>query len=37
VDCIATTDCWAVGSDRHGQVEPSLIEHWNGTAWSVAG
>jgi len=37
VDCVTTTDCWAVGSDQHGQVEPSLIEHWNGTAWSVAG
>jgi hypothetical protein len=36
VDCITRTDCWAVGSDMHGQAEPSLFEHWNGTAWSIA-
>jgi len=28
VTCVASADCWAVGS-------PSLTEHWNGTAWSI--
>ncbi|HEY3831121.1 MAG TPA: hypothetical protein VGO03_02400 [Acidimicrobiia bacterium] len=33
VACISATDCTAVGSaDRR-----ALIDHWNGTAWSVQG
>ena len=41
VTCTSATDCWAVG---HGAVANSvdygryqtLIEHWDGTSWSVA-
>ena len=37
VDCLSAADCWAVGTSGHDGAEPSLIEHWNGSAWSVAG
>jgi hypothetical protein len=35
VDCPAVTSCWAVGRYRVGAKTRALIEHWNGTAWSV--
>ena len=31
VTCSSASDCWAVGGDN-GQ---TLIEHWNGTSWSI--
>jgi hypothetical protein len=33
--CVTMTDCWGTGSWVHGPAGRSLIEHWNGTAWSV--
>jgi len=36
VSASSTTDAWAVGMSVLGKHEDStLIEHWNGTAWSV--
>jgi hypothetical protein len=36
VSCAAAADCWSVGSSFNGSNGFSLIEHWNGTSWSVA-
>ena len=35
VTCASASDCWAVGSYYNGSVGRTLIEHWNGTAWSI--
>jgi hypothetical protein len=37
VDAIAGNDVWAVGSSAPGTGEPgsTLIQHWNGSAWSI--
>jgi hypothetical protein len=36
VTCTSTTDCWAVGYSQNAtSVYQTLIERWNGTAWSV--
>ena len=34
VACVSTTNCYAVGI-WIGQVPFTLVEHWNGTAWSI--
>jgi hypothetical protein len=36
VVCVSVSDCTAVGSDRDHGVQHMLIEHWDGTAWSLA-
>ena len=38
VAAVSTNDVWAVGSsyaDQRGSTGQTLIEHWNGSAWSV--
>jgi hypothetical protein len=38
VTCAATSDCWAVGyyfAGGAGGGQQTLIEHWDGTSWSV--
>ncbi len=40
VTCASTSDCWAVGYSDNGNAfvgEPlqTLIEHWNGTSWTI--
>jgi hypothetical protein len=35
VTCTSASDCWAVGSYYNGSVGRTLIEHWNGTTWSI--
>jgi hypothetical protein len=35
VTCSSSSDCWAVGNYFNGSVYQTLIEHWDGTAWSV--
>jgi hypothetical protein len=35
VSCVSTTDCWGTGSWASRSAGRSLIEHWNGTSWSV--
>jgi len=34
-DALSSTDIWAVGSITTSTSTQSLIEHWNGTSWSV--
>ena len=36
--CVASTDCWAVGSTMNaaGHFTEPLAEHWTGATWSVA-
>ncbi len=35
VSCPATNDCYAVGQDDQSSGQVALIEHWNGSSWSV--
>jgi hypothetical protein len=35
VTCVSASDCWAVGWIRYQEYVQTLIEHWNGTSWSV--
>jgi hypothetical protein len=36
ITAISSTDVWAVGGQLFGQYEsPAVIEHWNGSAWSL--
>src|SRR4051794_40264577 len=38
VDAISPTDAWAVGATQlyaQGQLQATLVEHWDGTRWSV--
>jgi hypothetical protein len=39
VACPSASDCWAVGYYKSevisGQIDQTLIEHWDGTAWTV--
>lgn len=37
VRCASSSDCWAVGSflDPNTSSDKTLIEHWDGAAWSV--
>jgi hypothetical protein len=35
VTCASASDCWAVGQSAIGSLIQTLIEHWDGTAWSI--
>ena len=35
VTCASTTDCTAVGTSADDTAQNALVEHWNGTAWSI--
>src|SRR5438105_4011598 len=35
VTCVSANDCWAVGSYWNGSNDQALIEHYDGTSWSV--
>jgi len=35
VTCASVSNCWAVGYYYNGSNPQTLIEHWNGTAWSI--
>ena len=35
VTCVSASDCWAVGFSFDGSVNQTLIEHWNGTSWTI--
>jgi hypothetical protein len=35
VTCASASDCWSVGYYNNGSVAQTLIEHWNGTSWSI--
>lgn len=36
VTCLSTSDCWGVGRQRNGSIWQNLIEHWDGSSWSLA-
>jgi hypothetical protein len=35
VACVSARSCWAVGAATTGTTTRTLIEHWNGSKWSV--
>ncbi len=35
VTCVSASDCWAVGYSFIGSVTQTLIEHWDGTSWTI--
>ena len=35
VTCVSASNCWAVGAYFNGSVDQTLIERWDGTAWSI--
>jgi len=35
VTCVSDSDCWAVGFFFYGNVARSMIQHWDGTSWTV--
>ena len=36
VTCASASECWTVGYSNNGSVDQTLIERWNGSAWSIA-
>ncbi len=36
VACVNDSDCWAVGRHSHNNLEQTLIQHWDGTSWTIA-
>jgi hypothetical protein len=36
VTCVSASNCWAVGSYYTGGGDQTLIEHWDGTLWTIA-
>jgi hypothetical protein len=36
LDVVARNDAWAVGESSAGAASSTLIEHWDGTSWSVS-
>jgi len=37
ISCITASDCWAVGDQSNAATTLNLIEHWDGSSWSVFG
>ena len=38
IACVSSADCWAVGAyDSGGSIYQTLVEHWNGTSWTLPG
>ena len=36
VSCVSASDCWAVGFyETADAIYQTLVEHWNGTSWSI--
>ena len=35
VTCVSTSDCWAAGTYYTGSTYQTLIQHWDGTTWTV--
>src|ERR1043166_4326896 len=33
--CVSASDCWAVGYYVVGTTQQTLIEHWDGTEWTI--
>ncbi|HWL65554.1 MAG TPA: carboxypeptidase-like regulatory domain-containing protein [Actinomycetota bacterium] len=37
VTCVSDSDCWAVGHSFTGSARQTLIERWDGAAWTIVG
>ena len=35
VACQSATSCWGVGSSTDGKTERRMVQHWNGSKWSI--
>jgi hypothetical protein len=35
VTCASSSDCWAVGNTYNRSNDQTLVEHWDGTSWSI--
>jgi hypothetical protein len=35
ISCVNVSDCWAVGDQSTATTTLNLIEHWDGTSWSI--
>jgi hypothetical protein len=35
VSCASASDCWAVGNSGGGSNSRTLVEHWNGSGWTI--
>ncbi len=35
IACTSATDCWAIGSARENGIDKSLIQRWDGNAWTI--
>jgi hypothetical protein len=35
VAAVSSNDVWAVGVTSNGGLSATLVEHWNGTSWTV--
>ena len=35
VTCVSPSNCWAIGYYRTGTITQTLIEHWEGNAWTI--
>src|SRR5207244_6066002 len=35
VTCTSPTDCWVIGHYNNGNADQTLIERWDGTAWTI--
>jgi hypothetical protein len=35
ISCVTASDCWAVGDQFNATTTRNLIEHWDGSAWSI--
>ena len=35
LECVSASDCWAVGDYRAGNTYQTLVEHWDGTSWTI--
>ena len=37
VSCVTSADCWAAGDYNHSGSDQTLLEHYNGSSWSIVG
>jgi hypothetical protein len=35
IDCTSSSNCWAAGMYDNGTADQNLIEHWDGTSWTI--
>src|SRR5207253_5039876 len=35
VACVSASDCWAAGRYNAGNFYQTLVDHWDGTSWTI--